>query len=95
MIARERSEYSIFANTEDGLKLRNHIKDMFKEHESIDIEVCGIAGDYCVVETLKNIVKWFKDTNRIKVYLDGVASIDGGTTIKNYMSVNSINTYNA
>lgn len=59
-----------------------------------EIVVCGIAGDYCVVETLKNIVKWFKDTNRIKVYLDGVASIDGGTTINYYMSVNNIKTYN-
>ena len=60
-----------------------------------ELVVCGIAGDYCVVETLKNIVKWFKDTNRIKVYLDGVASIDGGTTIKDYMSANNIDTYKA
>jgi nicotinamidase-related amidase len=58
-----------------------------------EIVVCGIAGDYCVVETLKNIVKWFKDTNRIKVYLDGVVSIDDGTIIKNYMSDNNINIY--
>lgn len=60
-----------------------------------ELVVCGIAGDYCVVETLKNIVKWFKDTNRIKVYLDGVANIDDGTTIKNYMSDNNINIYKA
>lgn len=60
-----------------------------------ELVVCGIAGDYCVVETLKNIVKWFKDTNRIKVYLDGVASIDDGTTIKDYMTNNNINTYKA
>ena len=59
-----------------------------------ELVVCGIAGDYCVVETLKNIVKWFKDTNRIKVYLDGVASIDDGITIKTYMSDNNILQYN-
>ena len=59
-----------------------------------ELVVCGIAGDYCVVETLKNIVKWFNDTNRIKVYLDGVASIDDGTTIENYMSDNNILQYN-
>jgi nicotinamidase-related amidase len=58
-----------------------------------ELVVCGIAGDYCVVETLKNIVKWFKDTNRIKVYLDGVASIDGGETIIKYMSENNIQIY--
>ena len=58
-----------------------------------ELVVCGIAGDYCVVETLKNIVKWFKDTNRIKVYLDGVASIDGGIKLNAYMKENSIKTY--
>jgi nicotinamidase-related amidase len=58
-----------------------------------ELVVCGIAGDYCVVETLKNIVKWFEDTNRIKVYLDGVASIDGGDTIIKYMSENNIKIY--
>ena len=60
-----------------------------------ELVVCGIAGDYCVVETLKNIVKWFRDTTRIKVYLDGVASIDDGTTIKDYMTNNNIDTYKA
>lgn len=59
-----------------------------------ELVVCGIAGDYCVVETLKNIVKWFKDTSRIKVYLDGIASIDDGTTIKDYMTANNILQYN-
>lgn len=58
-----------------------------------ELVVCGIAGDYCVVETLKNIVKWFKDTNRIKVYLDGVVSIDGGETIIDYMADNNIKIY--
>lgn len=58
-----------------------------------ELVVCGIAGDYCVVETLKNIVKWFKDTNKIKVYLDGVASIDGGIKLNAYMKENSIKTY--
>ena len=58
-----------------------------------ELVVCGIAGDYCVVETLKNIVKWFKDTNRIKVYLDGVASIDGGTTLNKYINDNNIKIY--
>lgn len=58
-----------------------------------ELVVCGIAGDYCVVETLKNIVKWFEDTNRIKVYLDGVASIDGGTKLNNFIFDNYIKIY--
>lgn len=59
-----------------------------------ELVVCGIAGDFCVVETLKNIVKWFDDTSRIKVYLDGVASIDGGETINKYMNEKGIKAYN-
>lgn len=58
-----------------------------------ELVICGVAGDYCVSETLKNIVKWFKDTNRIKVYLDGVVSIDDGTTLNTYMKENNIKTY--
>ena len=83
-------EYSIFANTEDGLKLRNHIKDMFKEHESVDIEVCGIAGDYCVLETLKGLRKFIGD-DYITVLTDYTASIDGGEKLINYLNKNDFN----
>lgn len=82
-------EYSIFANTEDGLKLRNHIKDMFKKHESVDIDVCGIAGDYCVLETLKGLRKFVGD-DYITVLIDYTASIDGGEKLINYLNENEI-----
>ena len=82
-------EYSIFANTEDGLKLRNHIKDMFKEHEYVDIDVCGIAGDYCVLETLKGLRKFVGD-DYITVLTDYTASIDGGEKLINYLNENEI-----
>lgn len=82
-------EYSIFANTEDGLKLRNQIKDMFKAHESVDIDVCGIAGDYCVLETLKGLRKFIGD-DYITVLTDYTASIDGGEKLINYLNENEI-----
>ena len=82
-------EYSIFANTEDGLKLRNQIKDMFKEHESVDIDVCGIAGDYCVLETLKGLRKFIGD-DYITVLTDYTASIDGGEKLIKYLDENEI-----
>ena len=82
-------EYSIFANTEDGLKLRNHIKDMFKEHESVDIDVGGIAGDYCVLETLKGLRKFIGD-DYITVLTDYTASIDGGEKLIKYLNENEI-----
>lgn len=47
--------------------------------------VCGIAGDYCVKECIKNLIKV-----RPKVLLSGVASIDDGTTIKNFIKENKL-----
>jgi nicotinamidase-related amidase len=54
--------------------------------------ICGIAGDYCVVETLKNIVKHIGN-DKVSVFLDGVVSIDDGTTLNTYMKENNIKTY--
>ena len=49
--------------------------------------VCGIAGDYCVLETLKNILRLRPDA---EVFTAGVASIDGGTALEAYLSENNI-----
>ena len=82
-------EYSIFTNIENGLKLRNHIKEMFKEHEYVDIDVCGIAGDYCVLETIKGLRKFIGD-DYITVLTEYIASIDGGEKLINYLNENEI-----
>lgn len=82
-------EYSIFTNIENGLKLRNHIKDMFKEHEYADIDVCGIAGDYCVLETIKGLRKFIGD-DYITVLTEYTASIDGGKKLIDYLNENEI-----
>ena len=67
----------------------NHVED----YDYVDeIVVCGVAGDYCVVETLKNIVKHVGN-DKVSVFLDGVVSIDEGTTLNTYMKENNIKTY--
>lgn len=88
-------DMEFFYNIEFAVDSTGNCSKPFRSYcDDVDeLVVCGIAGDYCVVETLKNIVKWFKDTNRIKVYLDGVASIDGGIKLNAYMKENSIKTY--
>lgn len=48
--------------------------------EGEEIVVCGIAGDFCVLHTLENIL-YLKP----KVFLKGIASIDGGTKIKEFI----------
>lgn len=53
-----------------------------------NVIVCGLAGDYCVLNTLKNI----KEINP-KVFLPGIASIDGGKAINDYINENNIEQY--
>ena len=45
-----------------------------------NIVICGIAGDYCVKETIKNLMKHWRKFN-ISVLMDGVVSIDDGTAL--------------
>ena len=70
-------EYGAFAfisENEDGTVTLKNVND--------DIVVCGVAGDYCVYETTKNLVN--SGLFNVSVYLSGVASIDGGEKITKY-----------
>ena len=61
-----------------------------EQHEWLNqgrLVVSGIAGDYCVLETLKNILRVRPDA---EVFTAGVASIDGGTALEAYLSENNI-----
>ena len=81
-------EYSIFDNEEDGLRLYNQIKELARQ-EDVWIDVCGIAGDYCVLETIKGLRKFIGD-KYINVLTDYTASIDGGEKLMNYIKENDI-----
>ena len=78
-----REEYGAFA----GEKRVETIK------AADEVVVCGIAGDYCVLETLRNIVALRDSTLGIKVFVQGVASIDGGKARADYMSQTGIEEY--
>ena len=85
----DKEEYSIFDNSEDGEVLANQILDIFKE-EYVGIDVCGIAGDYCVLETIKGLRKFMGD-KYITVLTEYTASIDGGEKLMNYIKENDLN----
>ena len=58
-----------------------------------NIVVCGIAGDYCVKNTIKNLLKYDGVIPmNIKVLENCIASIDDGTTIKNFIKENNLKT---
>ena len=83
-IKTDSEEYSIFDNDRYGSMLYDHIKKLSRQ-EDVYIDVCGIAGDYCVLETIKGLRKFMGD-KYINVLFEYVASIDGGKKLKEYVS---------
>lgn len=57
-----------------------------------NVILCGLAGDICVLNTLDALN--YKDAPyQLSVYLDGVASLDDGAKLKEYMLQNNIKAY--
>lgn len=82
-------EYSIFNNQQDGQILKNFIINLSKK-DDVFIDICGIAGDYCVLETLKGLLE-FVYPQYVSVLNEYVASIDGGNSLKTYVENKNIN----
>lgn len=83
----DREEYSIF-DREEGREFLDELNDRTtidaSKEEYGEIYVAGLAGDFCVFHTVKDLADeglgdW------MHILLDGVASIDGGVKLKNLM----------
>lgn len=57
--------------------------------KSDEIDVCGIAGDYCVKETIENMLK-FTPSDKISLIENCIVSIDDGTTLKKFIEENNL-----
>lgn len=58
--------------------------ELFREGD--EVVVCGIAAEYCVLETLKNIVRLSSEIGfGVGLYLDGTAKFDSYDTLLAYM----------
>lgn len=58
------------------------------------VVVCGIAAEYCVLESLKNLVRLSQEVGfELSVYLEGVASIESNEPLVTYMNENNIKIY--
>lgn len=86
-------EYSIFDNKTDGVELSNFLSATQDEDPETFVDVCGIAGDYCVLETIKGL-KDIINPEHISVLMDLVASIDGGEKLTEFLDNNGINYFN-
>ena len=72
----DKEEFSIFQNARSGEKLTYIIKEEVK-FEGID--VCGIATDYCVYETVKDLMSIYP-AKQIRVVTNCIAAVDDNDT---------------
>ena len=71
----EKEEFSIFQNEQSGEKLRNTIQEMGFE----GIDICGIATDYCVYETTKDLLAFYP-AKQIRIVTNCLAAVDDNDT---------------
>lgn len=83
-------EYGAFAPTydADNYEILQYIRD-YQDKEFI---VCGIAGDYCVLETLKNLLKLVPNS-QVEVFTNGIVSIDGGAKLNQFILQENLKVY--
>ena len=73
-------EYSIFKNA----VACERIKSIVAEHGIDRIDVCGIAGDVCVLQTLRDGVEMF-GTDMFRVLTQFAPSLDGGVSLNEFI----------
>lgn len=72
----EKEEFSIFQNAQSGEKLTKTIME-YEKFEGIDI--CGIATDYCVYETTKDLMAFYP-AKQIRIVTNCLAAVDDNDT---------------
>lgn len=72
----DKEEFSIFQNEHSGEKLRKTIEEDV-QFEGID--VCGIATDYCVYETVKDLMAFYP-AKQIRIVTNCIAAVDDNDT---------------
>ncbi len=67
-------------------------QDCFKAGD--EVVVCGIAAEYCILNTLTNVFNFSKELGfTVKVYLPGTAKFESYDTLLEYMDANGIGQY--
>lgn len=77
----EKEEFSIFQNEENGVVLTKLIND--NKYESIDI--CGIASDYCVYETAKDLLDIYP-AEKVHIATNCIASVSDDQKLVDFMN---------
>ena len=85
--------YTTFNEKDSIINVRNELNQSQYIY-STDLVVCGLSVDYCVKETIKNLLRLqsFHNEINIEVLKDGVASIDDGSTFNNFINKHNLKT---
>ena len=78
---------------EDIVIAQNEARNSSAEFGTFNLVVCGIAGDYCVKSTIENLIKERPNQPvelQISVLKEGIASIDGGKILDEYVKENNL-----
>ena len=82
----DKEEFSIFQNEHSGEKLRKTIEEIGFE----GIDICGIATDYCVYETTKDLMEFYP-AKQIRIVTNCLAAVeDSDTKLADLMNENGI-----
>lgn len=80
----------IYGDT-DIVIAQNEAQNSTVEFGSFNIVVCGIAGDYCVKNTIDNLIHNSCPVElQVSVLKEGIASIDGGKSLESFIKDNNI-----
>ena len=80
-VNKDTEEYSIFKNVEAALRL----KEIIEINNIERIDICGLAGDICVLNTLKDGVALY-GKKMFHVLTQYSPSLDGGTALNEYIN---------
>ncbi|MDE6649336.1 MAG: isochorismatase family protein [Muribaculaceae bacterium] len=78
----EKDEYSIFQNIKGAADINRFIE----EYNISEIDICGIAGDVCVANTLQDALILYPAI-KFHILNEYIASLDGGKKISTFIEV--------
>lgn len=93
---KSREEYGAFPealhqNGSDSSESGTSANRLFRKGDNVT--VCGIAAEFCVLETLKNVFRLSHKTGfKVNVFLKGTAGFDS-TPLREWMAANGVDEY--
>ncbi|MCR5002871.1 MAG: isochorismatase family protein [Bacteroidales bacterium] len=80
----DKEQYGAFENLDENSTIYKWLTN------ADEIDVCGLAGDYCVKESAKNVIN-LTGAKNVSVLTDLICSIDDGSALKEFINETGVN----